>query len=140
MDLQGPIPAGAQGDRAMFCGGKLEEPRESWDKSSLYNRLPKGKKVIADGAYSLIPEKATITLNKHSRRVKKFINRAKARQESYHWRLKSYQVLGGRFRHGRSTNDKLAMHKMCTEAVCVIVQYDLKYHPLMQMSGKVKED
>ena len=138
--MLGPIPAGAKGDRTMFCGGKLEDSRDSWDRSSLYNRLPEGKKAIADSAYKCIPEKATITLNKHSSATKKFINRAKARQESYHWRLKTYQVLGSRFRHGRSSEDKLKMHKMCTEAVCVIVQYDMKYHPLMQMSGKVKMD
>ena len=138
--MVGPLAAGEKGDRTIFCGGLLSEPRESWDQASLYNRLPKGKKAIADSAYKGISEKVTITLNKHSSRVKKFINRAKARQESYHWRQKTYDVLGSRFRHGTSTEDKKAMHQMCVEAVCVIVQYDMKYHPLMQLTGKIKED
>ena len=82
----------------------------------------------------------TIALDGHSKKVKDFINAAKARQESYHWRLKTYTVLSGRFRHGKSTDEKMAMHKMCTEAVCVIVKYDLMHNPLMHLMGKIKAE
>jgi hypothetical protein len=138
--MHGPVPAGGVHDRTLFCGGTQDVPQERWDNTSLYFKLPQGKKAIGDSAYKGIPEKVTITLDGHSRKVKGFINRAKARQENYHWRLKTYSVLRCRFRHGhgKSTAKKIDMHKMCTEAVCVIVQYDLKHHPLMQLTGKIK--
>ena len=118
----------------------MDQPKEEWDDQSLYNQLPKGKKAIGDSAYKGIPKKVTIALDGHSKKVKDFINAAKARQESYHWRLKTYTVLSGRFRHGKSTDEKMAMHKMCTEAVCVIVKYDLMHNPLMHLMGKIKAE
>ncbi len=138
--MRGPEPAGAMHDRTFFCGGTQDMPKDEWDEASLYFKLPDGKKAVADDAYKGISEKVTVSLDGHSKQVRDFINRAKARQESYHWRLASYNVLSNRFRHGhgKSAKEKLAMHKMCTEAVCVIVQYDLKYHPVMQLTGKLK--
>ena len=138
--MRGPEPAGEMHDRTLFCGGTKDIPIEKWDKNSLYFMLPTGKKAIADSAYKGIPEKVTVALDGQPKEVKDFINGAKAREESYHWRLATYQVLRCRFRHGhgKSTEKKIAMHKMCTEAVCVIVQYDLKHHPLMQVTGKLK--
>ena len=102
-------------------------------------KLLNGKKAIGDSAYSGLPDKVLVYLDGHSEKVRDFINCAKARQESYHWRLKTYEVLRGAFRHGTSTKDKILLHGTCTEAVVVIVQYDLKYHPLMQLTGKAKE-
>lgn len=138
--MKGPIPAGAKHDRTVFCGGTKDEPKSLWDKSALYFQLPKGKKAIGDSAYKGLPDKFTVALDGHSKEVKNFINRAKARQESYFWRLKTYQVLRSTFRHGRSTSEKMSLHKTCTEAVVVLVQYDLKYHPVMQLTGKIKLD
>ncbi|KAL7548803.1 hypothetical protein ACHAWF_012061 [Thalassiosira exigua] len=136
--MHGPIPAGLKHDRTIFCGGTQKEPKTNWDRQSLYFQLPEGKKLIGDSAYSGIPEKVTVAMDSHSKKARDFINGAKARQESYFWRLKTYAVLRGRFRHGKTTDDKLDKHQMCTEAVCVMVQYDLKHHPLMQVTGKVK--
>lgn len=118
----------------------MDTPKEDWDKTALYFKLPQGKKGIGDSAYKGIPEKATVALDGQSKQTKDYINGSKARQESYHWRLKTYQVLRSPFRHGKSKNSKLRVHKICAEAICVIVQYDLKYHPLMHVTGKVKVD
>ena len=48
-------------------------------------------------------------------------------------RLKSFKVLSGRFRHSKGAANKLEAHQRVFEAVCVLVQYDLKVHPLMEI-------
>lgn len=131
--MEGPVPAGAKHDRTMFCGGTKEEGMHTWDRSAVYFKLNGHQKLIADSSYDGIPEKVTISRNGLSVNVRQFINRAKARGETYHSRLKQFQVLTTKFRHGSSTENKIALHKMCAEAVSVIVQFDLKYHPLMEM-------
>lgn len=133
VSVQGPFAAGAMDDGVLFRGGKLNEPRHLWKKESLYHLLPKGIKAIGDSAYCGMPEKVTVSIEGHSEQSMKFINRAKARQENYHHRLKDFAVLGSRFRHGKSTETKMAMHQMCVEAICVIVQFDLQHHPLLEV-------
>ena len=125
--MNGPIPAGEKDDRTMFCGGTKGQGKDNWDKSSLYSKLQDGKKAIGDQAYEGIPEKLTVVRRGHSKEVKNFLNRALARQENHHARLWAFQVLRQDFRHNK---DKMSQHKMCTEAVNVIVQFDLPYHPL----------
>lgn len=124
------MPAGEMPDGTMFCGGSLDEPEESWDQEALYFKLPEGKKAIADSSYKNIDKVTTFAKSKEA---KDFINRAKARQESYNSRLKCFHVLTIPFRHGKSTAEKMALHQMCAEAVSVIVGFDLKYHPLMEL-------
>ena len=46
--------------------------------------------------------------------------RARARHETFNARIKNFACLDARFRHGMSK------HKICFEAVCVIVQYQLE--------------
>lgn len=129
--MSDPIPAGEKDDRTMFCGGTKKQPKEEWDKVALYSMLPKGKKAIGDSVYEGIPEKVTVVRKGQSKKVKSFLNRALARQETYHRRLSAFKVLGsGCFRHNKN---KMSQHKMCTVAVCVIVQYDLRYHPLFEL-------
>jgi len=66
----------------------------------------------------------------HSSELKEFIARAKNRQETFHWRLKAFNILGGRFRHGVNTNHRMCLHKMAVEAVAGIIQYDYENgHP-----------
>ena len=49
--------------------------------------------------------------------------------------LKSFNVLSGRFCHGKGAANKLEAQQRVFEAVCVLVQlqYDLKVHPLMEI-------
>ena len=64
----------------------------------------------------------------------KWLNRLKARGETLHGRLKSFRVLGTRFRHGKSPQERMAQHQMATESVCVIVLYDCENgRPLFDM-------
>lgn len=128
--MRGPIPAGEKNDRTLFCGGKEEDGKENWDQSSLYFKLKDGQKAIGDSIYEGIPHKVTVKRHGHSKVARNFINRAGARQEIYHARLQAYHVLRQEFRHNK---DKMSQHQMCAEAVSVIVQYDLKYHPLPEV-------
>ena len=82
-----------------------------------------------------MPEKVTVTRAGQSKELREFLGRAKNRQESLHAKLKSYRILGSNFRHGKKgTQDKIDLHQMCVEAVCVIIQYDSKYMFLMFLS------
>jgi hypothetical protein len=89
-------------------------------RDKLMAKIPAGKKVIGDKGYR--GEKAIIsTPNSHDPPdVRHFKSRARARQESFNSRIKFFACLENRFRHG------LAKHKICFEAVCVIVQYQLE--------------
>lgn len=124
--IRGPVPAGEMNDYTMFRGGTKNEKKEKMDKNALYFKLPDGKKAIGDSGYEGMPEKVTVTRDGQSKELKQFLGRAKNRQESLHSRLKSFGALNDRFRHGKSTKDKLDLHQMCVDAVCVAVQYDME--------------
>jgi len=128
--MRGPIPAGEMNDKTMFCGGSMDTPKEDWDKGSLYNALPAGKKAVGDSIYEGVPEKVTVVRNGHSRQVKDFLNRILAREESAHGRLHSFRILSNAFRHNIN---KMAMHKSCAEACAVITQFNFRHHPLMEV-------
>ena len=120
---EGPVVP-SYADISMFRGGKSDEDVEEWDKSALYFQIPEGKRVIADGGYAGEPTKITISSNEHPAAMKKFIADAKARQETFHTRLKFFKILGNRFRHGKNTAEKMKLHKMAVDICCIIVQYD----------------
>ena len=42
-------------------------------------------------------ETADMSKDEHTPEFKSFLERAKKRQETFHWRLKSFNILGGRF-------------------------------------------
>ena len=62
--------------------------------------------------------------------MRTWIGQVKARQETLHTRIKSFNIMSSRFRHGASTQDRLDLHKMAVEAICVMLQYDYENdHP-----------
>jgi hypothetical protein len=83
-------------------------------------KIPAGKKVIGDKGYR--GEKAIIsTPNSHDPEdVRHFKSRVRARHESFNAKIKNFACLDVRFRHG------IVKHRICFEAVCVIVQYQLE--------------
>ncbi len=71
-----------------------------------------------------------MTKDGHSSKFKEFLARAKNRQETFHWRLKSFNILGHRFRHGVSTKKRMELHKLAVWAVAGVIQYDYENgHP-----------
>jgi hypothetical protein len=133
VSVNGGKPASTS-DITEFRGGKRGE-EEKWDKKALYFKIPSGKKGVGDSGYAGEPSKIVITRKEHSKAFKKFLARAKARQETMHTILKSYNILGQRFRHGKGgTQDKIDLHRSVVEAICVITQYHYENgHPPFSM-------
>ena len=60
----------------------------------------------------------------HAADFKEFLARCKNRQETFHWRLKAFNILGGRFRHGTSVEHRMELHRMAVDAIVGVIQYD----------------
>lgn len=86
--------------------------------------------LIGDSGYEGEPDKIVLSKEESDPELKDFIARAKNRQETFHSRLKSFNILGHRFRHGADTDDKKRLHKMAVHAVACIIQFDYENgHP-----------
>ena len=118
--INGPFPPSIH-DVTVFRGGNADESEDAWDHNSLYFKLGGDEQCIADSGYAGEP-KCVLTKEEHSNEFKEFSSRAKNRQETFHWRLKAFNILGGRFRHGKNTLHRMKLHKMAVEAVAGIVQ------------------
>jgi len=70
------------------------------------------------------PSKLVVAKDEHSPELKTFIARAKNRQETFHWRLKAFNILVGRFRHGVNTQERMNLYKMVVDVFAGIIQYD----------------
>ena len=122
----GPSPA-SEHDITIFRGGTSEQDKSEWKQDSLYFRmeeLGQGKKAVGDSGFAGEPEKVITTKSHHSKQLKEFLARMKNRQESLHIRLRAFNILENRFRHGKGTEDKMELHGVCVSAISVIVQYD----------------
>lgn len=160
VSMRGPLPCGVN-DLSMYKGG--DKSSESTDRNALYYTV-RGKTIsiyllslvrrsklnlttaavemqksqsikgFADSGYISIPNQLTTSRNAHSAEVKELIRRAKARTESFNSRMSRFNVLKARFRHGKGTAKRLALHKSCAEACCVIVHYGMENgSPLMEL-------
>jgi len=117
-------------DITVFRGGDADDDVGNWNQDALYFQLKEGEKCVGDSGYIGEPSKVVISKDEHSPEFKTFLERAKNRQETFHWRLKAFNILGGRFRHGVDTEDRMRLHRMAVEAVAGIIQYDYENgHP-----------
>ena len=89
-------------------------------RSELLAKIPAGKRAVGDNGYQGEPDAVSTPNSQDPAVLRKFKSRARARQESFNARIKVFQCLDQRFRHG------IKKHKICFEAVCVIVQYQLE--------------
>lgn len=97
-------------------------------ESKLRKKMPAGKKAIADRGYRGEEGRRTLCIrNTHdSPAMKDFKRRVRARHENFNARLRVFNILEHRFRHG------VERHQTVFEAVCVICQYDMENgHPLL---------
>jgi hypothetical protein len=114
--INGPFPA-SQSDNTMF-----NKPE------GLKSRIPDGKRAVGDGNYTKNFPKLSTRNVCDTAEVYKLKSRALARHETFNGRIKSFNILDHRFRHG------LKKHKHCFTAVCVLVQYDMENgHPLFEL-------
>ncbi|KAL7544298.1 hypothetical protein ACHAWF_007685 [Thalassiosira exigua] len=128
--VDGPYNA-SRSDICIFRGSKnSKEKKEHWNENALYFKVPEGKKVVGDGGFAGEPSKITTKSRQHPKEMRDWISRVLARQETLHTRLKSFNIVGHRFRHGNSTEKRYELHKMALDAVSVIIQYDYENgHP-----------
>jgi len=90
-------------------------------RRELKPRIPAGKKVVADSGHRDKTDPTIGCSNAHDpRELRKLKGRAKARQESFHSRLKRFEAIAVPFRHG------MDRHKTCFEAICVICQCEME--------------
>jgi DDE superfamily endonuclease len=93
-------------------------------EGGLKDHIPDGFKAIGDKGY-IGEEKISLKNQLDSLPVKTFKRIARARHEDINGRIKRFDILSERFRHGPNK------HKAAFEAVCVIMQYNLENgHPL----------
>jgi hypothetical protein len=69
------------------------------EKTSLYNTVPDGLRLVADSAYKGQFDKVTTTMDAHSSDTKELFARMKSMQQIIFVRFKSFNVL--RFQHGK---------------------------------------
>ena len=130
IDLKNPRIVGIFGnapasvsDIELFRGGKKGD-KDNWYKDSLYFKIPEGKMVIADSGLAGEPDKILTDSSMFPADMRRYISEAKARQETLHSRLKSFNILKYRFHHGTSTEHKFKLHEMVVDAIAVGIQYD----------------
>lgn len=106
--VKGPTPPGEFPDISVF-------------RQELKNKIPPGRKVIADDGYKGEPDIISLRNEFDPREIAEFKERVMARHETFNQRLKNFNCLSQRFRHG------IERHKVSFEAVCVIVMYEMTY-------------
>ena len=123
---RGPFPA-SESDINIYRGGKAEEKEDDWDHDALYfkmKELGEGKCGVGDSAYSSVQDQIITTEHGQSKELHEFLKRVKQREETLHTRFKSYNILENRFRHGKTTKEKMELHGICVAAITVMTQYD----------------
>jgi hypothetical protein len=118
--ISGPHRA-AKHDITIFRNANEEE-------GGLKGRIPPGKLVIGDNGYQGEPGIISTPSSHDTPEVRKFKGRARARQETFNARIKTFACLEKRYRHG------LEKQKITFEAVCIIIQYQMENgSPLFQI-------
>jgi len=102
------------------------------EKDGLQSRIPEGKLCVGDRGYrgekGRQERSLSIRNTRDSDELKEFKRRVRARHENFNARIKAFDIMENRFRHG------MARHKTVFEAVCVLCQYDMENgHPLFDV-------
>jgi hypothetical protein len=113
--INGPYKGGEH-DLKMFRQGKMKKKMQDLSKM--------GKKAIVDSGYrssATVDEKNIFSFpdKMDSKELHAFKTRARLRHETFNGRLKMFNILQNRFRHG------FDMHHFAFVAVVVIVQYQM---------------
>lgn len=127
----GPFPA-ATHDITIFRGGTKKKGPATWDKSSLFHKMPNGKRLVGDSGYAGEPDKVSITLSGHSPETKELFARIKSRGETLFRGYKSLGICGGKpFRHkgkqGGGSSERMRTHAVVFDAITVVMQYNMEH-------------
>jgi hypothetical protein len=118
--------------RILWINGPFRGGKHDVDifTSSLVDRIPTGKFVVADRGYKCkqAAHRAKVSLpsSTDSKGLANFKMRARCRQETFNARLKKFESLSGAlFRHGGGADAGREFFGITIVAVCVIVQYQM---------------
>ena len=106
-------------DITIFRGGEKEVEKSNRDRKAVYFKLKDGERMIGDSGYNGEPNKLTVWKDEHAKGLKKFIGRVCARQETFFKGLKDWKILRDRFAYGKTTKERMELHKMVVEAIAV---------------------
>jgi hypothetical protein len=123
LSVVGPFPAGMHDITVFRADG------------GVFDLIPPGKRLIGDNGYNGEPTKI-VTPNEHDSLIaSKYKGRARARQETFNARIKTFNILAQTFRHANSRDnvENLSNHQRVFESICGLVQCDLKYVPLFEI-------
>jgi hypothetical protein len=100
--------------------------------NGLKSKIPANKRVIGDEGHKGEPEQISIRNPFDSLAIRELKHRAIAWHKTFNARIKCFQILDQRFRHGNTpTKTVLKNHKAVFEAVCVVVQFEMENgHPI----------
>ena len=107
--VNGPFPAGELNDIKTFREKGLKE------------QLPAGKKIIGDKGYRGEREFISTQNNLDPREIAEFKERVSARHESFNSRLKHFNCLTKKFRHG------FQLHGIFFRACCTLILYEFEH-------------
>jgi len=105
--VNGPFP-GSVHDKTIF------------NEHGLRQKMPAHSRGIADGGYRKCRDKLSTPNSLDCEEVRRFKGRARARQESFNSRIKTFKCMSECYRHD------LSKHKVCFDAVVVICQYQME--------------
>lgn len=105
--VNGPIPPGLHPDISIF-------------RQKLKKKIPKDRRVVGDEGYRGEPDIISTQNDFDPRELAEFKERVLARHESFNQRLKNFDCLTTKFRHG------IENHKSAFEAVCAIIMYEIE--------------
>jgi len=114
--MNGPFLASVH-DKKIFEDDRVDENGEP---RGLKHKLRPGMRAIADKGYRGMPDKASCPNSRDTPEVRKFKGRARARQEAFNRKIKTFRCLEDKFRHAQKK------HHLVFEAVVVICQYQLE--------------
>jgi hypothetical protein len=75
-----------------FRGRKAKDKQETADPNALIFKIPDGKRAVADSGMKGEPSKITTTRAGHAPETRRFLARAKSRQEALFARFKNFNV------------------------------------------------
>lgn len=112
--INGPFKASTHDDDIFQLEGGLKE------------KIPMGRKAIGDKAYTKRKnEKKACGPNKFDEApIKKLKERAKARQETFNGRLRSFKILSDLFRS--KGDDRVDKHRTVLVAACILTQFNIE--------------
>lgn len=110
----GVFPA-ATYDITIFPGSTKKNGKATWKQSSLFHKLPDGKRLVGDSGYIGEPDRILTTLAGYSAETKALFVCFKSRQETIFHGFKALNIMNGPALHykgkqGWGLTEQMAMH------------------------------